>query len=245
MNATALPLPRHAAQPLTEILHALLHAAWRRRYLILLPVLVLPLLGGALGSFAPRSYEARMSVLVQDPQRFNPFMTDLTVRSNLRDRMDGLKALLTSRHVLIGVAEDIGLVARGAPEAAQAWAVSSLAAAVSVTLIGQEMVELRYRARSPEGMDDVLRRIGERFIERVRGPEDTSLRESVTFLERQAAESQSELDVAESALSAFKSRNASQLPDLRQANVSRLATLREQLSERELRLASACCRPIR
>jgi polysaccharide chain length determinant protein (PEP-CTERM system associated) len=240
MNAATLQsAPRHAAPPLTEILHALLHAAWRRRYLIIVPILVLPVLGAVLGSVAPRSYEARMSVLVQDPQRFNPFMTDLTVRSNLRDRMDGLKALLTSRHVLLGVAEDIGLVGRGAPEAAQAWAVSSLAAAVSVTLIGQEMVELRYRARSPDGMDEVLRRIGERFIERVRGPEDTSLRESVVFLERQAAESQSELDAAESALSAFKSRNASQLPDLRQANVGRLAAIREQLAEREVRLAGA------
>lgn len=241
MNAAALPLPaaRSATPPLTEIVLALLHAAWRRRYLIVLPVLLLPVLGAAIGSFVPRSYETRMSVLVQDPSRFNPFMTDLTVRSNLRDRMDGLKALLTSRHVLLGVAEDIGLVARGAPEAAQSWAVAQLAGAVSVTLIGQEMVELRYRARRPDGMDDVLRRIGERFIERVRGPEDASLRESVVFLARQAAEAQAELDVAEAALSAFKSRNAAQLPDLRQANVNRLTTLREQLAEREVRLAGA------
>jgi len=240
MNAAPLPQPAgSSAPPLTEIVHTLLHAAWRRRYLIVLPVLLLPVLGGAIGSVAPRSYEARMSVLVQDPSRFNPFMTDLTVRSNLRDRMDGLKALLTSRHVLLGVAEDIGMVAPGAPEGAQSWAVAQLAGAVSVTLIGQEMVELRYRARRPEGMDDVLRRIGERFIERVRGPEDASLRDSVVFLERQAGEAQGELDTAETALSAFKSRNAAQLPDLRQANVSRLAALREALADREVRLAGA------
>jgi polysaccharide chain length determinant protein (PEP-CTERM system associated) len=240
MNAPAPnPLARPAAPPLSEILHALLHAAWRRRYLILLPALVLPVAGFVLGGLVPRSYEARMSVLVQDPSRFNPFMNDLTVRSNLRDRMDGLRALLTSRHVLAGVAEDLGLVPPGASDAAQAWAVASLSGAVSVTLIGQEMVELRYRAARPEGMDRVLRRIGERFIERVRGPEDTSLRESVIFLERQAAESQGELDAAESALASFKSRNASQLPDLRQANVNRLALIRDQLAEREVRLAGA------
>jgi polysaccharide chain length determinant protein (PEP-CTERM system associated) len=240
MNAATLALPGpRATQPLTEVVHALLHAAWRRRYLIILPVLVLPVVGAAIGSVAPRSYEARMSVLVQDPSRFNPFMNDLTVRSNLRDRMDALRALLTSRHVLLGVAEDIGMIAPGASEAAQGWAVSSLAGAVSVTLIGQEMVELRYRARRPDGMDEVLRRIGERFIERVRGPEDTSLRESVAFLERHAGEAQAELDAAEAALAGFKSGNAAQLPDLRQANVNRLAVLREQLAEREVRLAGA------
>ena len=40
-------------------------------------------------------------------------------------------------------------------------------------------------------------------------------------------------------LSEFKSRNAAQLPDLRQANVNRLAALRDQLAEREVRLAGA------
>lgn len=249
MNAAALPRPlplplplplqEPSAPPLSEVVHVLLAAAWRRRYAIVLPVLLLPVLGGAAGTVAPRSYEARTSILVQDPQRFNPFMTDLTVRSNLRDRMEGLKALLTSRHVLQGVAEDLGLVAQGAGEAAQDRAVAGLAGALSVTLIGQEMVEIRYRASRPGGMAAVLRRVGERFVERVRGPEDASLRDSLAFLERQAADAAAELDAAEAALSAYKSRHAAALPELRQATAARLAQLREQLADREMRLAGA------
>lgn len=227
------------APPLTEVLHALLAAAWRRRYVIALPILLLPILGAVVGRLAPLSYETRMSVLVQDPTRFNPFMTDLTVRTNLRDRMDALKALLTSRHVLLGVAEDLGMLPPGADERAQAAAIAALAPNLSANLIGQELVELRYRARRPEGMDRVLAKVGERFIERVRGPEDSSLRSSVGFLEEQVAEAQAQLSAAETALAAFKSENAQQLPDLRAANVNRLATLRDQLAEREVRLAGA------
>jgi polysaccharide chain length determinant protein (PEP-CTERM system associated) len=219
------------------VLHSLLAAAWRRRYVIILPILILPVLGFVLGGLLPRSYETRMSVLVQEPGRFNPFLEDLSVRSNLRDRMEGLRALLTSRHILQGVAEDLGMLAAGAGEGEQSRAVASLASAVSVQLIGQEMVELRYRARRPEGMDRVLARIGERFIERVRGPEDSSLRSSVGFLERQLLDAQGSLDVAETALSSFKSRHAAQLPEMRSANLQRLAQLREQLAEREVRLA--------
>lgn len=228
-----------SAMPLSEAIHLLLAAGWRRRYVILLPLLLLPVLGGIIGSFVPHSYETRMSVLVQEPSRFNPFLEDLTVRSNLRDRMEALRALLTSRHVLLGVAEEIGIIAPGAGESEQSRAVASLASSVSVQLIGQEMVELRYRARRPEGMDVVLERIGQRFIERVRGPEDASLRDSVTFLESRIREAQGALDQSEQALATFRSRNAALLPDMRAANLQRLSQQREQLAEREVRLAGA------
>ena len=225
--------------PFAELAHALLAAAWRRRYAMALPLLLLPLLGGVIGAMVPLSYDTRMSVLVQEPGRFNPFLEDLSVKSNLKDRMEGLRALLTSRHVLLPVAEDLGMVVPGASEGDQSRAVGALAADVSVQLIGQEMVELRYRARRPDGMDRILGRIGERFIERVRGPEDSSLRDSVAFLEQQQSQSQAALGEAEAALAAFKAAHASQLPDLRSANLLRLGQLREQLAEREVRLAGA------
>ncbi len=225
------------APPLAEVIHGLLAAAWRRRYVIALPVLLLPIVGGILGSFAPRSYEARMSVLIQDPAKFNPFLEDLTVRTNLRDRMEGLRALVTSRHVLVEVAKDLEMIPRDANDRQQSEAVRQLAGGISVQLVGQEMVELRYRAGTPAGMDRILSRIGERFIERVRGPEDSSLRSSTRFLEGQLREAQGELDAVETQLAAFKTEHAAQLPDLRAINIQRLAQLREQLAEREVNLA--------
>ncbi len=233
-TASAAGLP-----PLGEFLHGLLAAAWQRRYVIVLPILLLPPVAAAIGSFVPLSYETRMSILVQEPGRFNPFLEDLSVRSKLRDRTDGLRALLTSRHVLLPVAQDLGMVGPGASEGDQSRAVAELAGSVRVQLIGQEMVELRYLARRPDGMDRTLARIGERFIERVRGPEDSSLRESVGFLERQLSQAQETLRVNETMLSAFKARHAQSLPELRAANLLRLAQLREQLAEREVRLAGA------
>jgi polysaccharide chain length determinant protein (PEP-CTERM system associated) len=238
VNTPGAPAAAHAPA-LAEVAHAVLAAAWRRRYVIIVPILLLPIIGGVIGAFVPRSYETRMSVLVQEPGKFNPFLEDLSVKSNLRDRMDGLRALLTSRHVLLGVAEDMKLLRQGATETEQAAAVSALASAVSVQLIGQEMVELRYVARRPQGMDLVLGRIGERFIERIRGPEDTSLRSSVLFLEKQLSTTQAQLNEAELALATFKSQNASRLPEMRTANLQRLAQLREQLSDREVRLAGS------
>lgn len=230
---------REGSPPISEIVHIFLSAAWRRRYLILVPMLVLPVLGYGLGTLFPGGFETRTTVLVQDPQRFNPFLTEYTVRTNMRDRMDALRALLLSRHVLLPVAEEFGIVGRDSPEAAQTSAVGSLAGALRVQLIGQEMVELRYASPHARGIDRILTRIAERFIEQVRSPEDASLRESVNFLDGQVADAQAALSTAEGALADFRRRHATNLPEQRAANVSRLAVLREQIAEREVRLAGA------
>ena len=246
----AMTMSRHpAAQPMTtsptdkvpvlEIWHSLIAAVWRRRYVIALPIVLMPLIGGVIGHFMPRSFETRMSILIQEPSKLNPFLEDLSVKTNLKDRMDALRALLTSRYVMAGVADDLGLLKGDTSEAAQDRVVADLAGAVSVQLIGNEMVELRYRAGSPVGIDRVLMRIGERFMQRVAAPEDSSMRSSVTFLEAQLKSTTEKLGEAERALSEFKTVNAQQLPDLRSTNVQRLAQLRDSLSDHEIKLTGA------
>jgi polysaccharide chain length determinant protein (PEP-CTERM system associated) len=222
-----------------ETLHVLLAAAWRRRFVIAVPILVLPVLGAIAGHFAPRTYEARMSVLVQEPGSLNPFFEDLSVKTDLKNRMEALRALLTSRLVLGGVAEDIGLVSPQSPQEQRDRAVAELGHAVSVQLIGNEMVELRLRGRTPHGLADILNRIGERFIDRVEAPEDSSIRDSVMFLRNELQSATDKLNRAEDALANLKSENSQQLPDLRATNVQRLAQLRDSLSDHEIRLAGA------
>lgn len=225
--------------PMLEIWYSLIAAVWRRRYVIALPIVLMPLLGAVIGHFMPRSFETRMSILIQEPSKLNPFLEDLSVKTNLKDRMDALRALLTSRYVMAGVAEDLGLLKGDSSEAAQDRVVADLAGAVSVQLIGNEMVELRYRAASPFGIDRVLMRIGERFMQRVAAPEDSSMRSSVTFLEAQLKAATDKLGESERALSEFKTVNAQQLPDLRSTNVQRLAQLRDALSDHEIKLTGA------
>ncbi len=222
-----------------ETLQVLLAAAWRRRYLIVLPMLLLPILGGIAGHFAPKTYEAKMTVLIQEPGKLNPFLEDLSVKTNLKDRMPALSALLTSRHVMQSVALDLGMIAADTPDKQIDRVVADLSSAVSVQLIGQELVELRYRAQTPAGIDKVLMRIGERFMERVEAPEDSSMRGSVAFLDSELTAATKRLDESESAAAEYRAKNAQSLPDQRTANLQRLALLRDQLSEHEVKLVGA------
>lgn len=249
MTREAIHLGRipHAPRPVTEavadLLHMLLAAAWRHRYAIAAPILLLPFLGAAIGYYLPRPYEVRMSVLVQEPDRQNPAFDELAMRTiRLTDRIDALRALVTSRQTLVRVSKEMGLLQPEAGEEEEAAVARALTNAVSMQLIGQEVIQLRYRGRTMEGPAEGIRALESlsiRLIEAVLEPERAAYQQALPFLERSLAEAQAALQEAETELAEFRSRNYAQLPDQLLGNTARLARLREELREREVRLAGA------
>ncbi len=231
--------PQSAGPSVVETIQVLLTAAWRRRYMVLVPMMLLPILGGIAGHFAPKTYETKMTILIQEPGKLNTFLEDLSVKTNLKDRMPALLALLTSRHVMQSVALDLGMIKADTPDKEVDRSVAELSAAVSAQLIGQELVELRYKAQTPANIDKVLMRIGERFMERVEAPEDSSMRGSVAFLDHELTDTTARLDAAEAAVAEYRAKNAQSLPDQRTTNLQRLSLLRDQLSEHEVKLVGA------
>lgn len=222
-----------------DVAHGLLSAAWRRRYLIAVPILVMPVLAAVAGMMAPKSYKARMSVLVQEAAVLNPFLKDLVVATNLKERMNSLGALLKSRQLLGQVALDLKWIREDSSPVEQDRTIAFLGRMLDVELIGKELIEIRYRADSPKGMDQVLLATSRRFMERVLAPERTSLRGSESFLRTQLEQISVDLETAESALARFKTENADKLPELHSSNVARLAALRRDLSSKAMDLAGA------
>jgi len=228
-----------AVRSLFDVFHIVLSAGWRRRYLICVPILVLPIIGLAVGILTPKGYEARMTILVQEPAKLNPFLNDLAIGPNVKDRMEGLKALVHSEHVLGGVVRDLRLVGDSPTPKSIDYAVRTLAKNLTTILIGADMVELRLKGRSPEGLDRVLSMIGDRFIDRLLAPERSSIENSVTFLGNEITEKRDALHRAEAALAEFKARNADKLPELYSANVIRLGAMKQTLEEKRTALAGA------
>lgn len=222
-----------------ETLREILTAAWRRRYLIATPIAILPVLAFIVGLLSPKAYETRMTILVEEGSRLNPFLQDLAVSTNLKERMEALLALLRSRHILSAVTDELQLVPPGAGDAARESRIQTLAQEVSGRQLGKDLIELRYRSLKPAGMDKVLDSIAHRFVDRIRAPALSSIESSETFLSTQLSTRRHELEAAEAAMAAFKDRHSDALPALHEANVTRLAQLRTQLADRETELAGA------
>lgn len=233
---TPLSLPRRSVG---DILHLIVSAAWYRRYLLCVPVVVMPLLAGGVSLLLPKSYDARMVMLVQEPAKLNPFLNDLAIGPNLKDRKEGLISLLHSEHILGAVVDDQKLVPPDASPRARDDAIRTLSGNLTARTVGGDLIELKLKGQSPKGLDRILASIAERFVDRLLAPERSSIEGSVTFLDREIAEKRRLLSGAEDELAAFKQKNADKLPELYTANVQRLTGLQRTLEEKQFDLSAA------
>lgn len=216
-----------------------LSAAWRRRYTIVLPILILPFVGGFVGSVSPKNYESYTSVLVQEAARANPFLEDLTVSTNLEKRIAGINALLHSNHILNEVAFTFELVTMEDSDAKKQYEISKLSSALRAQLIGEDLVKISYKSSDPSKMAGILSLVSERFIDRLIAPERSAIFSSEEFLKRELEARHKVLTAAEEKLAAYRSRYADQLPNLHTNNAARLGELQDQLEETRRALSSA------
>ena len=221
----------------------IVNVAWRQRYVIVLPILIMPVFGLIIGITTPRKFETATTILVQEPSMQNPFLKDLMVETNLKKRMEALTALVHSRHILTEVAVKRGMVEAEENDPVKTEiAVSTLSKALKVALIGNELVRIEYEAPKVDGMVDTLNLIALRFVERVIAPQRYSIYKSRDFLEKELQEREQDLLEAEAKLATYKSDFASELPELHARNVIRLTTIKDALSERQTALKGAKAR---
>lgn len=169
----------------------------------------------------------------------NPFLEDLAISAMLKERMDALKTLLHSRHILGLVAQERGLIDDETPAEKYDEVIKELSSALSVQMAGKDLIRIDYKSNNPDGMKETLEVISKQFIEQLLAPERSSMKDSSFFLAGHLKNRRQELDKAESALAEFKDQHANELPELHFTNISRLARLKQRLAEREAELAGA------
>ncbi|TDP01070.1 GumC family protein [Marinomonas balearica] len=218
-------------------IYRLLCAAWRHRYLLIIPPLILPIVGYLLSTSSAKIYDNHTSFLIQESATLNPFLKDLSVETQIQQRIKALDTLLHSRHILKRVAEEKSLYASNASNYAKDQIIGKLSANLKVNLFGSDLIRISYRSGTPEGMSQVLKKVREVFIEQLLAPERSSMSSSEDFLLNQLIEQRVQLEEAEVALAKFKSKNALQLPSLFNNNVQSMSELRQLIADKEIELA--------
>lgn len=213
--------------------------AWRRRYVIAIPFLIIPILGFAVGMKSSKSYTAHTSMLIQETSKLNPFLEDFAVSAMLKERMSALQTLLHSRHVLYKVAIERGLIDEQSSKLEQEQAINLLSNSLRMEMSGKDLIRIEYTASDPLVIEPILHTLSNYFIEELLAPERSSMEDSSEFLMDLLTDRRIELERSENALAEFKNIHAEQLPELHMGNVSRLAQLKNRLFEREAELAGA------
>lgn len=225
--------------PITDKAFSILSGAWRRRYVIALPIIILPVLGLMVGVFSPKHYSSHTSMLIQETAKMNPFLEDLAVSSMLKERMAALQTLLHSRHILGAVAEERAYVSATTTPEEYNEIIVELSNDLSVKLAGKDLIRIDLKSRDPEGMKETLEAVSRHFIEQLLAPERSSMKDSSYFLAEQLEHRRLDLDNSEISLAEFKDKHSAGLPELHLSNITRLAYLKQRHSERQAELAGA------
>ncbi|PSW11956.1 sugar transporter [Photobacterium rosenbergii] len=219
-------------------LYPLLQALWNHRYLLIIPVLVMPLLMTAGGALKAKRYYAQTTILVQEAAMLNPFLEDLSISMNLQKRIKALRVLLHSQFVLQQVAIDLELASPDNPSQLNA-VTSQLNSNLSVNLVGSDLVQLGLNWHTPKEMPLILNKLAAMFLDKLRAPGRASIDGSELFLQQQLESTLADLESAESALATFKSDNASNLPQLQGSRIQNDAQINTLIQETKLELLNA------
>jgi len=231
--------PTNEAPHLLDILKDILEAGWRRRYVICIPIVLMIPFGLLAARMAPKSYEARTILLLQEPSLSNPFLGDFAIGLNLKERTGALRSLLRSEHILLGVLRDMGRIDSKANPADVALEVRKLANSVSVEFAGGNLIELRLTGQEPRGMGAMLKAIADRFLDQLLSPEKSLLESTRAFLKQQMEAQQADLRALEEQLAALRRENEEKLAEPFEVRVRQLVMLEDQLRQAREQEAAA------
>ncbi len=215
----------------------IINAMWRQRYVIVLPMLILPFVGFGVSKLAPTKYDAHTSMLIQETAKMNPFLEDIAVSTMLKDRLNALRTLLHSRHVLYSVADELQLTTPDMPDLEKEEIITDLSQRLSVTQLGKDFLKISLTSNTPTGMEATLRSVSEHFIEQLLAPERSSIEDSSNFLKIHIDKRRIELEKAEEALALYMNENMQSTPEVQSQSLNRLASLKQNLAEKEAELS--------
>ncbi|MDK9735884.1 chain-length determining protein [Vibrio sp. D404a] len=215
----------------------ILYGAWRQRYVIVIPMLILPVLGLLVANLTPKKYDSHTSMLIQETAKMNPFLEDIAVSTMLKDRINALKTLLHSRHVLYSVAEELELIDSRMSNFEQEQIISDLSQRLMVTQLGKDFLKISLTSDTPDNMKETLQSVSEHFISQILAPERSSIEDSSNFLAIHIEKRRAALDEAEQALALYRNDNIESTPEIQSQSLNRLAALKQSLSEKEAEMA--------
>jgi hypothetical protein len=217
----------------------LVQGTWRRRFLIVMPVLLMIPLSIAAAILLPRAYVAQTLLQLQENVRDDPLGRGPPAQESIAQRVPGLEALLKSEQLLSRVIDDVGPPEARASAKATALRIRELQKGLSLQLVGTDFLMIRLRGNKSEGLGSELEAIVSRFLEALVA-DDGSISASQLIVRRRGEE----LQQAERTLADLRKRAQQPLPQgvegaAQEAALLERDRLNRQIQQSERELAAA------
>jgi len=226
-------------EQIKRLLYLTLYSVYTRAKLFILPLLIVPSVVIILAVTAQKQYTNHATILIEESSLLNPYLDDLSFSFDLSNRMAALRTLVISRKVLIAVAKETGLISETATSAEIEKIHQELSQALSLSLVGDELVRLNFIWHDQTKMKMVLEKVVEKFIESLLAPTRASLDTSEQFFYQQLVSLRDELEVSEESLAMFKAKNSNTLPAVLHSNRQTFDKLLSDQQQKSIVLSGA------
>jgi hypothetical protein len=147
----------------TQVVRFLVQAAWRRRWLLIIPILIMLPVGYAASKLMPLNYVTRSLMLLQETGDTGPLTRE---PANVQfitkeERLAALRALLLSERVLGGVLDDLGIT--DPPK--RAVEIGELRRTIWLEGAGTNFIEIYHSGASPIGLGKQLESVISRLLD--------------------------------------------------------------------------------
>lgn len=205
---------------------ALIEIFQRRKWWILAPIIVVPILVFFIGRMLPKQYTSETTILV-DPQKIPTEYVKAAATGDVTDRLQTIKQEVMSRTRLQMIAEQVGLYQDVRKQEGMEKVIDRMQKDITVDIIKGatdrspiQGFEISYVASSPVIAQKVTQKISELFIQENLRARDQQAQGTHQFLTDELDKAKAQLDAQEEKIRAFKSAHLGSLPEQEGSNLS-------------------------
>ncbi len=219
----------------------------RRRWYIMLPLCVALVAGIALAISAPEVFEAKTLILVEG-QRVPQNYVQSIVTEDTAQRINTISQQILSRTNLEKIINDFGLFS--SPNADKMFIedkVASLRRRISVDVLSDhrretEAFTITFKGTDPQKVMLVANGLASSFIDQNLKNRESQATGTSDFLEAELQSMKLKLEKVEENIKNYRKTNMGELPEQLETNLSLLARLQENLTDRQQSLRAARAR---
>jgi polysaccharide chain length determinant protein (PEP-CTERM system associated) len=199
---------------------SLMQVAWRRKWLILLPAVLVGAIGVAIVASLPNLYRSETLILVV-PQRVPESYVRSTVTARIEDRLQAISQQILSRTRLEQVVQDFNLYAK---ERADKQLMEDIVEKMRTRDIGIEIIKgdafrVSYQAGDPRVAMRVTERLASLFIDESLRDREVLAEGTSQFIATQLDEARRQLVLTENKLQEYQRQHNGELPAQIESNM--------------------------
>jgi polysaccharide chain length determinant protein (PEP-CTERM system associated) len=204
----------------------------RKVFIVVLLLLSLPI-GLGVYLYSPKIYQSS-SLLSYQQQRINPNSMSPDVQTNIRDIVNTLGQIVTSRSNLEKIIKELDLYAEARRQLPIEDVVEMFRKKIEIAPSGRgDTFTITYTGGQPEKVVRVTNAIAAKFIEENLKYRQERAMDTSSYTNQELQMAKKVMDAQETAMRDYRLKNYNEMPQHRDANLSQLAALQTQYQNRQ------------